>query len=202
MTKALQPATEILLQIGDYTVTLRASLRAAVALEAYTGGIAALWTDIACQRLSALHYAIRAGAVYLRDAEAVLKVSSTMPLQQVIGPAQAACLALLTGILAPAQSEAQPSDKPASDPIPLSKFFTELFSLATSWLCWPPSEVWNASVAEIVTALEAKADRELRQAGVRPADTQTNEAQRQANIDAGLDPDFDRAGLQRLKAKT
>lgn len=56
------------------------------------------------------------------------------------------------------------------DPMPLSRFFTELFSRATSWLHWPPSEVWNASVAEIVTALEAQAERELRLAGIQPED--------------------------------
>jgi hypothetical protein len=57
-------------------------------------------------------------------------------------------------------------------------------------------------VAEIVTALEAQAERELRLAGADPADKAAQDAQRQANAEPGLDPDFGRAGLQRLKALT
>ena len=75
-----------------------------------------------------------------------------------------------------------------------------MFCQATTWLRWPPSEVWNASVAEIVTALEARAERELRQASIQPEGAPAKAEQRQANIAAGLDPDFDRAGLARLKA--
>lgn len=107
-------------------------------------------------------------------------------------------------MLAPAQGEATPSE-PATDPIPLSQFFTELFSRATSWLHWPPSEVWNASVSEIVTALEAQAERELRRAGI-PIDTakggEVYTKERLQEIeDQGFDPTFDREALWNLKAK-
>ncbi|MCB5409152.1 hypothetical protein [Pseudogemmobacter faecipullorum] len=200
MTKALQPATEILLQIGTHAVTLRASLRVTVALEALPGGIASLWDGIARQKITALHSVIRAASTDRQEAERLLAHAASLPLVQFLGPAQAACLALLASILAPAEGEATPSRAPKSDPMPLSRFFTELFSQATSWLRWPPSEVWNASVAEIVTALEARAERELRQAGIQPENTPAKTEQRQANIAAGLDPDFDRAGLARLKA--
>ncbi|NPD16860.1 hypothetical protein HOY34_16830 [Xinfangfangia sp. D13-10-4-6] len=93
----------------------------------------------------------------------------------------------------------------SSDPMPLSRFFTELFSRATSWLHWPPSEVWNTSVAEIVTALEAQAERELRLAGI-PSDNgkgpevYTPERLREIEAD-GIDPAVDRAALQALKAR-
>lgn len=201
MPSALQPATEIPIQIGSHAVTLRASLRAAVALEALPGGIASLWDGVARQKLTPIHSVIRAAATDRREAEAFLAYAATYPLVRYSSLAQAACLALLSEILAPAQQGETTNSRPPADPIPLSRFFTELFSLATSWLGWPPSEVWNASVAEIVTALEAQAERELRLAGIPSEDKAGKAEQRQANLDAGLDPDFDRAGLLALKAK-
>ncbi len=200
MFSALRPAPEILLRHGDYAVTLRASLRVAVALETLPGAIASLWDDIARQKLTALHAVIRASATDRPEAERLLAFTATHPLAHFSHNAQAACLALLVSIHAPAQGEAPPSE-PAADPMPLAQFFTELFSRATSWLHWPPSEVWGASVAEIVTALEAQADRDLRRAGVTPEDKAAKAAQRQGNLGAGLDPDFDRDGLRALKAR-
>ncbi|MGA0539055.1 hypothetical protein [Neotabrizicola sp. VNH66] len=208
MPSALQPASEIPLQIGPHAVTLRASLRVAVALEALPGGIASLWDEIARQKLTPIHAVIRTAATNRQEAETLLAHAAALPLVQFHGAAQAACLALLVSLLQPAQGEATPSEP--SDPIPLAQFFTQLFSLATSWLRWPPSEVWNASVAEIVTALEAQSDRELRAAGLTP-DTipansrkgpgvYTKERLRQIE-EQGFDPAFDREGLRALKAK-
>ncbi|WP_157970957.1 hypothetical protein [Pseudogemmobacter bohemicus] len=89
--------------------------------------------------------------------------------------------------------------------MPLARFFTELFSRATSWLHWPPSEVWNASVAEIVTALEAQAERELRLAGIpsdkaKPDENYTAERLRQIE-EQDHDPAFDREALRAFKAR-
>lgn len=207
MPSALQPAAEIPLQIGPQAVMLRASLRVAVALESLPGGIASLWDGIARQKLTALYAVIRAGATDRAEAERLLAHAATVPLVRFADTAQAACLALLSAILAPAEGGAEPSEP--SDPMPLPVFFTELFSRATSWLRWPPSEVWAASVAEIVTALEAQADRELRRAGVTPDAIPANSAkgptvytkERLQQIEEqGFDPAFDREGLQRLKA--
>lgn len=186
--------------IGPHAVTLRASLQVAVALENLVGGIAATWDDIARQKLTALQAVIRASATDRQEAERLLSYSATHPLASFVSPAQAACLALLVSVLAPAEGEATPSE-PATAPMTLSQFFTELFSRATTWLHWPPSEVWNASVSEIVTALEAQAERELRRAGVTSESKAATTAQRQTNIDSGLDPEFDREGLRALKAR-
>ncbi len=205
MINVLQPATEIPLCCGSHTVTLRASLRVAVALESVSGGITSLWENVAQQKLTALHAVIKEAATDRLQAELFLSHASRVPLVQFVGSAQAACLTLLASILAPAQGEATPTE-PSTDPMPLAQFFTELFSRATSWLGWPPSEVWNASVAEIVTALEAQAERELRRAGVTPSDklkgrdVYTKERLQEIE-EIGFDPAFDRAGLQALKAR-
>ena len=204
MPSAQQPASEILLRHGEHAVTVRASLRVAVALENLAGGIAAVWDEVARQKLSALHTVIRLSATDRQEAERLLAYAATHPLASFVHNAQAACLALMVAMLAPAQGEATPSE-PATDPIPLSQFFTELFSRATSWLHWPPSEVWNASVSEIVTALEAQAERELRRAGI-PTDTAKGgdvyaKERLQQIEDQGFDPAFDREALRNLKAK-
>ena len=210
MPSALQPASEIPLQIGPHAVTLRASLRVAVALESLPGGIASLWDGVARQKITTLHAVIRAGATDRAGAERLLTHAATVPLVQFADTAQAACLALLSAILAPAEGEAEPATP--SDPMPLSRFFTELFSLATSWLGWPPSEVWAASVAEIVTALEAQAERLAKMNPDTPSETNpapaktkdapyTSDRLRQIE-EQGFDPAFDREGLKRLSSKT
>lgn len=204
MPDTLRPASEILLRHGPCAVTLRASLRVAMALETLPGGIAATWDEIARQNLSALHAVIRAGATERQEAERLLTYAATHPVAPFIHSAQAACLALMAAVLPLAPGEVPASDTP-SDPMPLAQFFAELFSRATSWLHWPPSEVWNASVAEIITALEMQADRELRKAGI-PTDTAKggdvySKERLQQIEEQGLDPAFDRAALQALKAK-
>ena len=110
----------------------------------------------------------------------------------------AACLALLSVVLDTARGEASAT---TGQRIPLRQFLTDLFSLTTSWLRWPPSEVWNASLAEIVAALDAQSDRELRLAGITPENRTDKAEQRQANIAAGLDPDFDLAAFDALQAR-
>ncbi|MBL4917457.1 hypothetical protein [Szabonella alba] len=201
MPGTIRPASEVLLRHGDYTVTLRASLRAAVALENTPEGFAGLFDQIAGQSLSATYTVIRAAAKDMAEAERLLAHVGTEPLAAFLRSAQADCLALMWACLLPAQGEASNPEPAAGPEITLSQFFTELFSRATSWLHWPPSEVWNASVSEIVTALEAQADRELRRAGVEPTDTAAKDAQRKANIAAGLDPEFDREKLRALRSK-
>ena len=142
-------------------------------LETLPGGTAVIWDDIARQKLTALHAVIRASATDRPEAERLLTFAATHPLAHFFHNVQAACLALLVSILAPAQGEATPSE-PAVDPMPLVQFFT---------------------------ALEAQADRDLRRAGVTPEDKAAKAAQRQGNLGAGLDPDFDRDGLRALTAR-
>ncbi len=138
MFSALRPAPEILLRHGDYAVTLRASLRVAVALETLPGGIASLWDDIARQKLTALHAVIRASATDRPEAERLLAFAATHPLAHFSHNAQAACLALLVSIHAPAQGEAPPSE-PAADPMPLAQFFTG--SVAQRLAKWAAGDV-------------------------------------------------------------
>jgi len=79
--------------------------------------------------------------------------------------------------------------------------FADLYRYGTGWLGWPPSEVWNASPAELEAAVLAHFDRLVMMTPGADAPEGDKDAQRQANIAAGLDPEFDREGLHALKAR-
>jgi hypothetical protein len=190
------------LRHGPHAVTLRASLRAAMALDGLPGGIAVVWDGIARQNLTTLHAVIRGAATDRAEADRLLAHAATQPLAQFAHSAQAACLALMSGFLTTdAQGEAPPSDQ--APPRPLGEHLADLYRYGTGWLGWPPSEVWNASIAELETAFMAHVDRVVRMTpGAAPSKPDHDQAEhRAANLAAGLDPDFDRAGLQRLKRK-
>ena len=206
MPGTVQPAPEVLLCCGTHAVTLRASLRAATALESLPGGIAVVWEDTARQKLTALHAVIRAAATDRADAERLLAHAAVTPLAHFAHTAQAACLALMSGILkADDQGEATPSStEPAK---PLRDYFSDLFGYGTGWLGWPPSEVWNASIAELEAGFLAHVDRVVKMTpGAVPVSTDkatsiyTPERLRQIE-DQGFDPAFDRQALQSLKAR-
>ena len=206
MPGTVQPAPEVLLCCGTHAVTLRASLRAAMALESLPGGIAMVWDDTARQKLTTLHAVIRAAATDRAEAERLLAHAATIPLGQTLSTCQAACLALISGLLeTDRQGEAPPSSTgPAK---PLRDYFADLFSYGTGWLGWPPSEVWNASIAELECAFLAHVDRlvkmtpgagtTVKQAG---EDTYTADQLRQIE-EQGFDPTFDREALRALQER-
>lgn len=206
MPGTVQPAPEVLLCCGTHAVTLRASLRAAIALESLPGGIALVWEDTARQKLTTLHAVIRAAATDRAGAERLLAHAATSPLAHFALTAQAACLALLSGFLkADDQGEATPSgDGPIK---PLRDYFADLFSYGTGWLGWPPSEVWNASIAELECAFLAHVDRLVKMTPGASADGKqagdgdyTPDQLRQID-DQGFDPAFDREALRALKSR-
>lgn len=199
----IRPAAEILLRHGDHALTLRASLRAAIALEAEPGGFAALFAKIAGQHVTAIRSVILTAATDRTAAERLLADASTKPLAPFVMSAQAACLALLMALIPAGQGETPKPTTPPAKPMPFGQYLADLFGYATGWLGWTPSEAWNASPAEISAALTAHIDRlaKLTPGASSPASDDTKERQREQNEAAGLDPDFDRAGLRALKAK-
>jgi hypothetical protein len=205
MPGTVQPAPEVLLSCGHHAVTLRASLRAAMALESLPGGIAIVWEDAARQKLTTLHAVIRASATDKTGAERLLAHAATISLGQTLSTCQAACLALLSGILETGQQgEATPSSDDAAKP--LLEHFADLFSYGTGWLGWPPSEVWNASIAELEAAFLAHVDRLVK---MTPGASATGKVAVEADYtsdqlrqieDQGFDPAFDREALRALNA--
>lgn len=206
MPGTVQPAPEVLLSCGTHAVTLRASLRAAMALESLPGGISVVWEDTARQKVTAFHAVIRAAATDRAGAEKLLAYAATTPLAHFAHTAQAACLALLSGFLnADDQGEATPSStEPAK---PFRDHLADLFRYGTGWLGWPPSEVWNASIAELECAFLAHVDRVVKMTPGASANGKgavegdyTPDRLRQID-DQGFDPAFDREALRALKSR-
>lgn len=205
MRGAILPASEVLLRHGPHAVTLRASLRVAVALADYPEGFGGLFRQIGGQSLTAIYVVIRAAATDRREAEALIAYAGVNPLAPLVMGAQAACLALLSVILTPAQGETA-TETDVGPVKPMAEYFEDLYRYGTAWLGWPPSGVWNASIAELEAAVMAHFDRLMMlmpgvgEAQASTAPEYTPERLREIE-EQGFDPVFDREALRTLKAR-
>lgn len=207
----LQPASEIILEHDGHTVTLRSSLRAAVAIENLPGGIAQAFERIARQSLSETRTVILATAADRQEAHRFLTDTADKPLASFLTDAQAACLAVLAALIQAGDDDAAEASSHGSTtgkPMPLREYFKTLYQYATGWLGWSPADTWTASPAEIETAFLAHIDRLTKltpglaspeDAKVSPSGAYTAEHLRQIE-EQGFDPAFDREGLRRLQA--
>lgn len=197
----LQPAFETVLRHGDHAVTLRADLRAAVALDNLPGGIPGASLAVMRQTYTGIRAVILATATDRAAALSLMASLSEKPLGAFVESAQEACLTLLVNLLPKADETA--STTPAKD-ITLRDYLDELFKFASIVLDWQPSEIWQASPLEIETILRAHVERQERieaAAKGEPYQPAMSQEQRQENAAAGLDPDFDRNALRALKAR-
>ena len=200
-------ASDIALAYGGNTVWLKPSLRAATHLEALHGGFPALLSKLHEFDTATIREIIRYAAPDRAAAQTLLKALSGASLhtvQQVtLAPAFALLQALMTPVSAKITGEA--SKAPVAKAVAWADLYADLYKLATGWLGWTPDTAWNATLSEILNAFDGHIDqlKAVHGGGEEQgasAPTMTKD-QRQANIDAGLDPDFDRAGLHALKAK-
>ena len=123
--------------------------------------------------------------------------------QALTGPAFALIGALMTPDTRKDQGEAAKAT--TSKPMAWADLYASLYKVATGWLGWTPETAWNATLPEILQAFDGHIDQLKAVHGAAEDDTNATPAmsaeQRQANIDAGLDPEFDREGLRALKAR-
>lgn len=188
----------IALEYGGSTVFLRPSLRAATRLERLHGGFPELLRKIEEFDTQTIRQVITAAACS-EAAAPLFSYAAAQPLkafmQACIGPVYALVIALhmIGG-----------SDEPASHdtkPVAWADLYADLFKLATGRLGWTPETAWTATPSEILQALEGHADWMVMLHGSADDDqTSPTEEQRKQNADLGLDPEFDRAGLKRLKS--
>ncbi|MEH6645512.1 hypothetical protein [Sulfitobacter sp.] len=202
-----RPAYDVALEYGGHTVCLRASLRAATYLEALHNGFPALVTKVTQGHTGTLRQIILNSATDQSAAQHLLgamKGAKLIDVQKVlITPAFAILTALMTPDLATGQAEA--AKAPTGKPVKWATLYADLYKIATGWLGWTPDTAWSATLPEILNAFDGHVEQLKAVHGT--ADDDATEApgmsadQRQANIDAGLDPEFDRAALHALKAK-
>ena len=187
---------------GWSVLRLRPSLRAATTLERAEGGLAPLFARIEAFRLGTVRAVIRASATDPQAADAFLAAHADTPLRAFRDLTLAPILATLAGFIPDTGEE--PAAAPSGPPRPWSEAYADLYGLATGWLGWSPAEAWAATPTEIVRAFRAHVEMLRAVHGGEEPDaprTGNDEAQRQANEALGLDPDFDREGLARIKAR-
>lgn len=202
----VRPCPEFALDHAGNSVVLRASLKATVELAYLTeGGFPELIEQIASGHLATIREAIRLSATDPAQARSYLASITDAPLATFLPEAQRALLDLIASTLTGDDEPDQKAKPSASTPVkgkPWQDHLGDLYRFGTGWLGWPPSEVWSASPRELTVAFQAHCERLIAMNGGAeddvPGGTDT-EAQRQANIALDLDPEFDRAGLQRLK---
>lgn len=199
-----RPAYEqVTIAHGDNAVTLRPSLRAAATLEARFG-FPALYRALDELNLTVMCEVILAACSSRRDAAAFLSLVPGRPLfpffMAVRGP-----LAELVSMFMPAPDPKAKSSTGKVEPMPWAEVYAALYDTATGWLGWTPETAWNATPTEITRAYAAHLER-LVTTGIltredKHADKAPDPEQAAQNVAAGLDPEFDRAGLRALKAK-
>lgn len=195
-----QPAYDIPLTYGGNTVWLRSSLQAATRLENLHGGFPTLLSKVDQFDTATLHNVITYAATDQIAAQAFLSTLRNKPLRDI----QQACLGpVLTLIMALVLTNdaTDTAEQTNSKPMAWPDLFADLFKVATGWLGWTPETAWNATLPEILHAFEGHTDQLKAIHGSAEEGDQDGPSadQQQANIEAGLDPEFDRAGLLALK---
>jgi hypothetical protein len=199
-----RPAYEqVTIAHGGNTVALRPTLRAAATLEE-RHGFPALF-----RALDELNFTIICDIILSSsptgqvDAAGFLSLVPGSPLFPFLVAVRQPLADLVSMFMPAADPKARPST--GSKPIPWAEVYGTLYDSATGWLGWTPETAWNATPTEITRAMSAHFDR-LVTTGVLVRDDKqhakdTDPEQVAQNEAAGLDPEFDRAGLRALKAK-
>ncbi|WP_306225750.1 hypothetical protein [Bosea beijingensis] len=188
----LRPAyDEIVLEHGNHAVILRPSLRAASTLERRVG-FGQLPRRIAEFHTGTVREIILTAATDRKDAAAFLNAMSRLPISRFVEIAQKPVRDLCDLFLPIDEASARPAT--SAPAITLPRLFQGLFRTATGLLGWTPEQAWNATPTEISEAFIGRAGEPEKQDQTDPEQAARNEA-------AGLDPEFDRAGLHALKAK-
>lgn len=198
---ALAAAHGITLAHGGNTVRLRPSLRTAMTLERLHGGFAGLFRRLRDFDTATITTVIEVAATDERQASALLGTIANAPLKGFSQAAQAP-LAALCEALMPMPPEPSRNSSSKGKPMPWAEVYRELYRTSTGWLGWPPEAAWNATPDEITEAFNGHLAKLKAIHGAADDDTDsTTPEQRDNNLAAGLDPDFDREGLRALKAK-
>lgn len=198
----MRPAYEqVTIAHSGNTVTLRPSLRAATTLEARFG-YPAMFRALDEGSFTMISEIILVASSSQQDAAAFLVGIHGKPLSHFFDATQAKLFQLVIMFTPAPDKNAKPNNG-SGKPVAWPDFYADQYEKATGWLGWTPEQAWNATPTEIDRAFSGHLAKlkAIHGSGDDKSEKQTDPEQAARNAEAGLDPEFDRAGLQALKAK-
>jgi hypothetical protein len=195
---------EVCVDYEGIIIVLRPSLRAATYLERLHDGFPNLLEKVEQFDSTTIRLVVQIASIDKIAAQRLMSESRCNPLSGFVQATQGAILELCGALMPHAPEIEEPvASKSATKPMAWSDAFRELYRIATGWLGWTPEQAWCATPSEITEAFSGhiaklKAIHGSDEVENDPHDSK-REAQRQRNVEQGLDPEFDRAGLQSLK---
>lgn len=195
----LQPANDVTLAHGGNVVRLVPSFRAAIILEQRQGGFVALLADLGAFKLQTVYAVIRAAADDRDAANRLIGELGGLSLVALRRITLEPLVTLISRLLSNDSAGTQTDQNSTAKPVAWAEYHRDLFKMATGWLHWTPAQTYAATIPEISIALEGHIDLLKATNGADDDDADISPEQRQANLEAGLDPDFDRAGLSALR---
>jgi hypothetical protein len=185
---------------GGNALTIRPSLRAATILEERFG-LAALYAA-----LEDLNFTIISEIILVSEsggnqsAAAFLTAVQRRPLFPFFLAVRAPLFELVSMLTPAPEKRAQPLHTTGKQ-VTWAEVFAALYDRATGWLGWTPEQAWNATPTEIDRAYRAHLEKlKAIHGGASDDEKEQDPEQAERNVSAGLDPEFDRAGLQALKS--
>jgi hypothetical protein len=136
-------ATTFALQLGSKVYTLRPTLRAAFHLHHKHG-------------FSGLYQAILEGS-FTASMDLITATSEVTPIAS-ISTILDAREQLLEFVLILSGADKSDDQKSCGKPMAFDEYFGKLFQIGTGWLSWSPSQTWDATPAEIMTAHAGRLD--------------------------------------------
>ncbi|CUX42359.1 MULTISPECIES: hypothetical protein [Agrobacterium] len=185
---------------GGNALTLRPSLRAATILEERFGfpALHAALEDLNFTIISEIILVSESGGN--QSAAAFLTAVQRRPLFPFFLAVRAPLFELVSMLTPAPEKRAQPLHATTKQ-VTWAEVFAALYDRATGWLGWTPEQAWNATPTEIDRAYRAHLEKlKAIHGGGSDDEKEPDPEQAERNVAAGLDPEFDRAGLQALKS--
>lgn len=189
----------------NLVVVLKPTLRAALALVDRAEGWQPLFRRVDQFDTATICEIIRVFALDRSAAESLIAAFGILPISKIRKAVSGPLGELLSLFVTPFDDDNEDSadDETVRSATPLTwpDVYLQLFEIGTGWIGWTPAETWASTPAEINLALRGHVGKLNAMNGQsEPKRKEPTREQRQANVAAGLDPDFDRDGLERLRS--
>jgi hypothetical protein len=149
---------EITITIGHEVIYLRPSLRAALRLERQFGGFDKIIAGILAGNVTLLATILRESATYNSGIPDLIEEIGLKPLHIGLGVLTGPLLAHVYRLAGIDLTTPQTTQDTAPGRIEWAEHHERLFSIATGWLGWTPSQAYEATPNEIMCAYRGKVE--------------------------------------------